>query len=154
VVAYGSTCAVTGLRLINGGRRCEVEAAHIPPVGDGHCGPDSVRNGIALSRTVRLMFGRGLLTVTDDYEIVIAKRLMSDDTRRLIKHNRRILDGMNVTLICIRGRQLLPETGAGCGNTARPALWRECAAMRIPTPTAMENLQKKCQTCNSKQREL
>lgn len=91
VVAYGSTCAVTGLRLINGGGRCEVEAAHIRPVGDGHRGPDSVRNGIALSRTVHWMFDRGLLTLTDDYEIVIAKRLVSDDTRPLINPKARIM---------------------------------------------------------------
>ena len=30
--AYDKTCAVTGLRLINGGGRPEVEAAHIRPV--------------------------------------------------------------------------------------------------------------------------
>src|SRR5688572_1331382 len=31
--AYESTCAFTGLKLINGGGRCEIEAAHIRPVG-------------------------------------------------------------------------------------------------------------------------
>lgn len=91
VVAYGSTCAVTGLRLINGGGRCEVEAAHIRPVGDGHLGPDSVRNGIALSRTVHWMFDRGLFTLTDDYEIITAKKLLSSETRRLIKPHKTIL---------------------------------------------------------------
>lgn len=91
VMAYGSTCAVTGLRLINGGGRCEVEAAHIRPVGEGHRGPDSVRNGIALSRTVHWMFDRGLLTLTDNYEIVMAERLLADDTRRLMEHQKRIL---------------------------------------------------------------
>ena len=30
--AYGERCAITGLRLINGGGRAEVEAAHIRPV--------------------------------------------------------------------------------------------------------------------------
>lgn len=90
VIAYESRCAVTGLRLINGGGRCEVEAAHIRPIGGGHQGPDSVRNGLALSRTVHWMFDRGLLTLTDDYKIVIAEQLMSNDTRRLLKPNHRI----------------------------------------------------------------
>ena len=45
--AYGERCAITGLRLINGGGRAEVEAAHIRPVE--HDGPDIVSNGIALS---------------------------------------------------------------------------------------------------------
>src|SRR6478672_12286235 len=48
--AYDNTCAVTGLRLINGGGRPEVQAAHIRPVEEG--GPDTVRNGIALTGTV------------------------------------------------------------------------------------------------------
>lgn len=47
--AYDNRCAVTGLRIINGGGRAEVQAAHIWPVKDG--GPDVVQNGIALSAT-------------------------------------------------------------------------------------------------------
>jgi putative restriction endonuclease len=90
VMAYGGTCAVTGLRLINGGGRCEVEAAHIRPVGEDHHGPDSVRNGIALSRTVHWMFDRGLLTLTDDYKILMGERLLADDTRRLIEPHKKI----------------------------------------------------------------
>lgn len=50
--AYQDTCAMTGFRIINGGGRSEVQAAHIRPVE--HRGPDSVRNGIALSGTVTL----------------------------------------------------------------------------------------------------
>ena len=45
-------CAVSGLRLIKGGRRPEVLAAHIMPDN----GPDTVRNGIALSGTVHWLF--------------------------------------------------------------------------------------------------
>lgn len=55
--AYHDTCAVTGIKLINGGGRSEVQAAHIRPVADG--GPDSVRNGLALSGTIHWMFDRG-----------------------------------------------------------------------------------------------
>ena len=47
--AYHSRCAVTGLKLINGGGRAEVEAAHIRP---SRTRSDHVRNGIALSGTV------------------------------------------------------------------------------------------------------
>ena len=51
--AYRDTCAMTGLKLINGGGRSEVQAAHIRPVE--HNGTDSVRNGIALSGTMHWM---------------------------------------------------------------------------------------------------
>jgi putative restriction endonuclease len=90
VRAYGATCAMTGIRLVNGGGRCEVEAAHIRPVGGDHRGPDSVRNGIALSRTVHWMFDRGILSLTDDYEILIARGLVPDEARRLINPEGRI----------------------------------------------------------------
>jgi putative restriction endonuclease len=91
VRAYGATCAMTGLRLVNGGGRCEVEAAHIRPVGGDHCGPDSVRNGIALSRTVHWMFDRGILSLTDDYEVLMAKGLVPDTVEKLINPGGRII---------------------------------------------------------------
>ena len=43
--AYNSTCAVTGLRIVNGGGKAEAQAAHIWAVQDG--GPDIVQNGVA-----------------------------------------------------------------------------------------------------------
>jgi putative restriction endonuclease len=55
---YDNTCAITGLRIINGGGRAKVQAAHIRPVAAS--GPDSVRNGLALCGTVHWMFDRGL----------------------------------------------------------------------------------------------
>lgn len=89
--AYGATCAMSGLRLVNGGGRCEAEAAHIRPVGGGHSGPDSVRNGIALSRTMHWMFDRGILSLTDDYRILIAPDLLPDAARRLLNPDGRLL---------------------------------------------------------------
>ena len=69
--AYGDTCAITGIKIINGGGRSEVQAAHIRPVKDK--GPDSIRNGIALSSTLHWMFDRGLISIDDDYSILKAK---------------------------------------------------------------------------------
>lgn len=80
--AYEDTCAVTGLKIINGGGRSEVQAAHIRPVAD--LGPDSVRNGIALCGTVHWMFDRGLLSLDDDYTILVARDRVPDTVQRLI----------------------------------------------------------------------
>jgi putative restriction endonuclease len=77
--AYGERCAVTGLRLINGGGRAEVEAAHIRPVEAS--GPDIVSNGIALSGTVHWMFDRGLLGFGDDLEICVSRQ--ANDTESI-----------------------------------------------------------------------
>lgn len=80
--AYQNTCAVTGLKIINGGGRAEVQAAHIRPVAAS--GPDSVRNGLALCGTVHWMFDRGLLSLDDDYTILMAKGRVPEPVRKLI----------------------------------------------------------------------
>jgi putative restriction endonuclease len=83
--AYTNRCAMTGLRLINGGGRPEVQAAHIQPVASK--GPDSIRNGLALSGTVHWMFDRGLISIGDDYKILIAKNHVPEDAVRLLNQN-------------------------------------------------------------------
>jgi putative restriction endonuclease len=86
--AYDDTCAMTGLRIINGGGRSEVQAAHIRPVADH--GPDSVRNGLALSGTVHWMFDRGLVSIDDDYTILVAKGRVPDTVERLLVADRKL----------------------------------------------------------------
>jgi len=82
--AYNATCAMTGLHLINGGGRAEVEAAHIRPVEAN--GPDIVSNGLALSRTMHWMFDRGLISVTDELEIFLSRHINDvDGVRRMIR---------------------------------------------------------------------
>lgn len=79
--AYENRCAVTGLQLINGGGRPEVQAAHIQPVAKD--GPDAVRNGIALSGTFHWLFDRGLISIADDYRILIADKV-PEQARRMM----------------------------------------------------------------------
>jgi len=71
--AYDRRCAITGLKLINGGGRAEVEAAHIKPVEEN--GPDIVTNGIALSGTAHWMFDRGLISLTDDLDVLVSRQV-------------------------------------------------------------------------------
>jgi len=80
VNAYDARCAITGLKLINGGGRAEVEAAHIRPVDRG--GPDVVTNGIALSGTVHWMFDRGLIGLGDDLNILVSRQANDTDSIR------------------------------------------------------------------------
>lgn len=87
--AYQDTCAMTGLRIINGGGRSEVQAAHIRPVAAN--GPDSVRNGIALSGTMHWMFDRGLLSVDNDLTILTAKDRIPDTIERLLSADRKLI---------------------------------------------------------------
>ena len=80
--AYDKSCALTGLRLINGGGRPEVQAAHIKPVT--HHGPDSVRNGLALCGTVHWMFDRGLISLSPNYEILKVRDKIPEAIDRLL----------------------------------------------------------------------
>lgn len=87
--AYDERCAMTGLKLINGGGRAEVEAAHIRPVEAN--GPDIVGNALALSGTVHWMFDRGLLSVADDEQILISRQVNDRDAvRNMINADGRI----------------------------------------------------------------
>lgn len=80
--AYGERCAITGLRLINGGGRAEAEAAHIRPVEAN--GPDVVTNGLALSGTVHWMFDRGLITLSDELDIMVSRQANDPDAMRAL----------------------------------------------------------------------
>lgn len=90
IEAYDKRCAMTGLQFINGGGRAEVEAAHIKPVASG--GPDIVTNGIALSGTAHWMFDRGLLSLSDDMQILVSRHVNNiDDVSRLINKSGQLL---------------------------------------------------------------
>lgn len=97
---YAGRCALTGLRLTNGFGRAEVDAAHIRPVAAG--GPDSVRNGIALTKSVHWAFDRGLLSIGDDGSILTVDR-GAEDLRKMLNAS---------------GRALFPENAATIPHTA------------------------------------
>lgn len=79
--AYDSRCAVTGLRIINGGGKAEAQAAHIWAVAKG--GPDVVQNGIALCGTAHWLFDRHLISLTDDYRLLVSHNKVPGELRGL-----------------------------------------------------------------------
>jgi putative restriction endonuclease len=81
--AYESRCAVTGIRIVNGGGRVEAQAAHIRSVQDG--GPDVVQNGIALSATVHWLFDRHLISLTDDLGLLVSHNRVPSELQSLFK---------------------------------------------------------------------
>ncbi|MES2442796.1 MAG: HNH endonuclease [Pseudomonadota bacterium] len=88
--AYGERCALTGLRIINGGGRAEAEAAHIRPVEAN--GPDIATNGLALSGTIHWMFDRGLISLSDDLDILVSRQTNdSESVRAMLNRSGRAL---------------------------------------------------------------
>ena len=85
---YDGRCALTGMRLVNGGGRLETEAAHIMSVGDG--GPDAINNGLALSGTIHWMFDRGLIGLSDAGDILLSGKINDrDGVEKMINADRR-----------------------------------------------------------------
>jgi len=79
--AYDNTCAVTRLRMVNGGGKAEAQAAHIWAVADG--GPDMVRNGIALSATAHWLFDRHLISLDDEFRLLVSHNRVPEEFCRL-----------------------------------------------------------------------
>lgn len=88
--AYDERCAITGLKLINGGGRAEVQAAHIRSVEKD--GPDIICNGLALSGTAHWMFDRGLVGLTNELEICVSRQANDHDAvKSLINHTGKLI---------------------------------------------------------------
>ena len=79
--AYDNRCALTGIRVINGGGRAEVQAAHVLPVALG--GPDILQNGIALSATAHWLFDRHLISLGEDYRLLVSHNKVPSELKVL-----------------------------------------------------------------------
>lgn len=86
--AYDQRCAMTGIHLIDGQGQTEAQAAHIRPVA--HDGPDSVRNGIALTATLHWMFDHGLIAIDGDHRLLTAAGRIPDTITRLLPADGRL----------------------------------------------------------------
>lgn len=82
--AYDDTCAITGLRIFDRARRAEVQAAHIWSVETG--GPDIVQNGIALTATAHWLFDRHLISLTDDFGLLVSHNRIPSELQGLFAH--------------------------------------------------------------------
>src|SRR6188472_733655 len=70
--------------MVNGGGKAEAQAAHIWSVAAG--GPDVVQNGLALSATVHWLFDRHLISLTDDYGLLVAHNRVPSELRVLFQN--------------------------------------------------------------------
>lgn len=70
---YDGRCAISGIKLEFGKNVTIIDACHIIPFADGK--GDTITNGIALSPTLHRAFDRGMVSVTDDYRVLVHPRL-------------------------------------------------------------------------------
>jgi len=70
--AYSNQCAFTGLSVEGIDGKLGLQAAHILSVEKN--GPDIISNGLALTHTVHWMFDNFLLSLDENYKLLISKR--------------------------------------------------------------------------------
>ena len=73
VEVYNGRCAISGMKLEFGATISMVDACHIVPFAQSY--DDTIHNGIALSPTLHRAFDRGLVSVSDDYRVLVHPRL-------------------------------------------------------------------------------
>lgn len=65
---YNYTCCISGLRIIAGGIQM-IDACHIVPFSESH--DDTITNGLSLCPNLHRAFDRGLLSIDEDYRVVL-----------------------------------------------------------------------------------
>jgi putative restriction endonuclease len=106
LAAYDETCAVTGFRIKDSAGRVEAQAAHILPVASD--GPDVVQNGIALCATMHWLFDRHLISIGEDWCLLVAQDLLPQGLLAL-----------------------LPPDGTPIRRPTNPRLWPDDKFLRV-----------------------
>ena len=74
---YDHTCAISRLRLNSFDKNISmVDACHIVPFSESH--DDSIGNGIALCPNLHRAFDRGLISISDDYTVLLNSNFVED----------------------------------------------------------------------------
>jgi putative restriction endonuclease len=73
---YNHTCAISGLRISAVANVSMVDACHIVPFSEGY--DDTLTNGIALCPNLHRAFDRGLISISDDYTILVNKNFVEN----------------------------------------------------------------------------
>jgi len=74
---YNNTCSISGLRLTSVVSNVSmVDACHIVPFSESY--DDTLTNGIALCPNLHRAFDRGLISISDDFTVLINKNFVED----------------------------------------------------------------------------
>ncbi len=80
---YDNTCAITGLRVNTVETISMVDACHIIPFAESY--DDSVQNGISLCPNMHRAFDRGLISVDENYRVLVSPRFTEADTTHSLR---------------------------------------------------------------------
>jgi putative restriction endonuclease len=75
---YENTCAITGLRVDATINVSMIDACHIVPFSESY--NDTVTNGIALCPNMHRAFDRGLISIDENYKVLISNHFMESES--------------------------------------------------------------------------
>lgn len=68
---YNFSCAISGIKISSLTNVSMVDACHIVPFAESY--DDTIRNGIALSPNLHRAFDRGLISIDENYKVLVSK---------------------------------------------------------------------------------
>lgn len=80
---YNNTCCISGMRIDTTINASMVDACHIVPFSVSY--DDTVTNGIALCPNLHRAFDRGLITIDENYRVVVSNIFKEDESSYSIK---------------------------------------------------------------------
>jgi putative restriction endonuclease len=75
---YRNTCCITGLSISATFSISMIDACHIKPFSESH--DDTISNGLALSPNMHRAFDRGLITINEEYRVVVSEKFREDSS--------------------------------------------------------------------------
>jgi putative restriction endonuclease len=75
---YNYTCAISRMRIVSTSNTQMVDACHIVPFSISK--DDTIGNGISLSPNFHRAFDRGLISISNDFKIIVSEKLIEDQT--------------------------------------------------------------------------
>lgn len=73
---YDQTCCITGYKISSLFNIPMVDACHIIPFSESY--DDTIGNGLSLGPNIHRAFDRGLITIDEDYKIIISSNFEED----------------------------------------------------------------------------
>ncbi len=87
---YNYTCCISGMRIDTAREIQMIDACHIIPFAESH--DDTITNGISLSPSLHRAFDRFLVTINDNYRVVVSDKFIEQGDHSLKKfHDQEIL---------------------------------------------------------------
>lgn len=88
---YNNTCCISGMRIDATISISMIDACHIIPFSESY--DDTITNGIALCPNLHRAFDRGLISISDDYNVLVKKNFIESMSNFNLKQfeNKKIL---------------------------------------------------------------